>query len=87
MGLLSTFCEIFREEGEEVRAAYLMVKSSTEEELTSVQQFMEALQFAGKFFEQVYFFRFFWGPTPRKVCVEVTKEQEQRKGIALNNNK
>jgi hypothetical protein len=47
---------LFREEGEEVRAAYLMVKSSTEEELTSVQQFMEALQFAGKFFEQVYFF-------------------------------
>jgi hypothetical protein len=35
-----------------VRAAYLMVKSSTEEELTSVQQFMEALQFAGKFFER-----------------------------------
>jgi hypothetical protein len=43
-----TFCELFRDEGEEVRAAYLMVKSSTEEELTSVQQFMEALQFAGK---------------------------------------
>jgi hypothetical protein len=48
---------LFREEGEEVRAAYLMVKSSTEEELTSVQQFMEALQFAGKFVEEVYFFK------------------------------
>jgi hypothetical protein len=43
-----TFCDHFREDGEEVRAAYLMVKSSIEEELTSVQQFMEALQFAGK---------------------------------------
>jgi hypothetical protein len=51
----SSFRELFREEGEEVRAAYLMVKSSTEEELTSVQQFMEALQFAGKFFERFPF--------------------------------
>ena len=31
-----------------MRAAYLMVKSSTEEDLTSCQQFIEALQFAGK---------------------------------------
>jgi len=31
-----------------VRAAYLMVKSCTEEDLTSCQQFIEALQFAGK---------------------------------------
>jgi hypothetical protein len=45
--LRKAFKHVCRKEVEEARAAYLMVKTSLEEDLTSSQQFIQALQFAG----------------------------------------
>jgi hypothetical protein len=43
----------YREDMEDVKSAYLMVKNSIEDDLTSSQEFMEALQFAGSIHDPI----------------------------------